>query len=204
MLMVNQLNGFGVGANVVVALTFTDHAVDASDAATYTFSSRAIGAAAGDRQVFVAVAGVNTGDVTSLTVAGISATKLVGQTFTGAATSNVEIWRADVPSGTTATIVVNTTTSGNRLGIGVYAATGALNTAFHSFTSGNNATNSGSINIPANGGCIGVAVTTSGGTSFTWTGLTEQYDENQESVSYQSGAMLAPGALGAHFLTRFF
>jgi len=110
----------GGGPKVVTYQTQTS----GTTSTNYTFSSQAIGTATSDRIVIVAVHLLNTGATgSSMTVGGISATRQV-RSQRGTGTS--EIWTAAVPTGTTATIVVNGSAASDRCGIIVWTATGLL------------------------------------------------------------------------------
>lgn len=182
----------GVPAAVPVTITFAGSASDVANATNYSFSSVAIGTASSDRIVIVGVvlSSASAGaprTTSSVTVGGISATKIVERVNTDR--ESVSIWAAQVPTGTTATIAVNTSGSEGRAGVITWAMTGkssvaAFATAFDSNTSSDpNAT----IDIPANGAAVAVA-TVGQNTSTTWTGLTERHDSSVESVSVQTGA----------------
>jgi hypothetical protein len=109
----------------------TDGSFSSSNAFTYTFSNRAIGAAAAGRIVAVcattnAISSTTYG-ISSITIGGIAATMAVRSS----GNKNAAIAYAMVATGTTATIVVNLTGSGTpgRCGIGVFRITGYTNPA---------------------------------------------------------------------------
>ncbi len=106
---------------------YRDTDLQSASLTTYTFTGKAIGPAAGDRYVFVGTfQGFATKTVSSMTIGGISASLVVSKS---AASGTAELWMANVPTGTTATIVV--TWSGGvdiACGIGVWSATGLSST----------------------------------------------------------------------------
>lgn len=88
--------------------TFTPPAIQTGIANPQSFAAVNIGTASSDRIVVVAVSPNNNGPVTAVTIAGNNATLAVQS---GAAdTQDASIWYLNVPTGTTATINVTTTT----------------------------------------------------------------------------------------------
>lgn len=178
-------------------VTFTASAVSISDLTAYTFSGVAIGTASADRKVVVAVgtaAGVAAADgVASITVGGISATLVVQTVPPLGDEAQVELWQADVPTGTTADIVVTWNGAHSRCGIGVWAVTGAGTGATDTVEDNSGtASETGTIDVPAGG--VLIAAVVHGGASVithTWTGPTERYDETIEGNDAHSGASLA-------------
>lgn len=176
-----------------IALTATD--LSTADLSTYTFTGKAIGAADAGRYVVV-VAGHSAGAqraLTSATIGGVSATTLL--TVNGAdGFSAVHIIIALVPTGTTATVVLNYNNGVLRVGIAVYRLIDLLNGTAYAAGSDTAATSgvvTTTLNVPAGGVAVGCAVT-GDGTAWTWSaGLTEdsdQFPESQIAVSSGSGA----------------
>lgn len=136
---------------------------------THTFSSVAIGTAHATRQVFVATYY----DVaTAVTVGGISASVVVS------ATGNfLRLWRAAVPTGTTASIAVTSSGTG-RLAIQVWAAYNLRSTTPHdtaAYSAGANATTHTTTINKADKGILIAAAGTAGNPGFlctSWTGAT--------------------------------
>ena len=180
----------GVAPDATVV--FTDSSVDGTDGTVFTFTTQSIGTAASNRKIVVSVSMAAAGagrSVSTLTVGGISATLLVADTSSGG-TEQTELWQADVPTGTTATIVV-TWTGGSvaRTGIGVWAVYNAASSASDTGNRDSGAAQDMTLNITIPAG--GVAISAAGsGTSatYTWTNLTEDFDETIESSTTQSGA----------------
>ena len=180
----------------VATVTFAGSSVSGSNLTTYAFSAHAIGAAAANRKVVVAAAtagGSGADGVSTVTVGGISAT-LVKATLTTDHTQ-VEIWQADVPTGTTADIVVTWNAGKGRCGIGVWAVYGAAGAASDTVSvTGTGALSTTALAIPANGVAIGgVVLSGTGLRTTTWAGLTENFDEEIEAATnlLQTGASLA-------------
>lgn len=182
MLAVNHLTGFGVVHEVTpaaVEITYRGAISDALSAATHTFTDFAIGPASAGRIVTFSFSDRAGGTVThdSATIGGISATKLLDAfNNAGGNTTRTTLWAAVVPTGTTATIVINMSAAGNRCGGGVWTMTGApsITPAFSGTSVANSPT--ASINVPANGGALGAAYDGLGGSNTTWSGITEDYD----------------------------
>ncbi len=130
MLKATNLVGFGASDRFgpPLSLTFEDDVGDGSNLTTYTFTSRAIGTADAERRVIVAVGGsAVTTQCDSVTVGGISATKVVERN--GGDSRTASIWIAKVPTGTTANIVVTFGDSAGSCHIYVYSVSGMLNAA---------------------------------------------------------------------------
>jgi hypothetical protein len=192
---VNQLIGFGAGGAVTPAsVTLTDNSVDSVNRTAYTFSSQSLGAAAANRKIIVVIfsAGVTGGrTLNSVTVAGSSASKLVG--ISSGEKIN-EIWVLDLASGTTGDVVVTYSASKGQCGIGVYRLlTGA--TAAHATASVVATGPSTTLDVPASGiAILGTGYDSGATTAVTLTGVTEVYDEEIESGIHQTGGLVAlPG-----------
>lgn len=157
-----------------------------TDASTYTFTSSDIGTAT-DRSAIVVAVHTAGNAPSSVTVGGTSATQIntVGSTVI------TSLWRVSGVSGTTATIVVNTSGTATRCLIGVYAlynlrSTTPIDNATTFALSGSSRTLT--LNTIVNGVIIGCASTSASPRSFNWTGATENYDTSIESANVNSGA----------------
>ena len=161
-------------------LTWQTSASDSSTQSTYTFTSQAIGTAATDRYVIVAinVGAASARTWSSGTIGGVTAALVSDGTHTatltnGASTAFIII--ALVPTGTTATIAYTLSGNGARSGIGVWSATGLVSaTANHVQTSTANP-GTDTLNVLAGGFAIGTAGNDNAGTT-TWTNMTKRYD----------------------------
>ncbi len=163
-------------------LNFITHLEDASGSASPTFTGASIGTASADRLVIVAV-GFHKGSgtwsanpITSVTIGGVTATQVGSQVlYSGTATGVVCFFALAVPSGTTATIVVNMAAVTLAGGIVIWNATG-LSSQTVSNTQNDNATPlTQSLVIPATGFGVGFAAGEST-TSWSWTNMTERSD----------------------------
>ena len=166
-------------------ISLTANATSGADATTYTFSGQSLGTAVSDRKILVGIAGgTSNRTVSSCTVGGVSATLVKRQQ--GAAQVTAELWIANVPTGTTGDVVVTWSGANDRMGIGVYRL---LSSAASSTMGSNALTPTGTIDCPANGVIVGcVCQQGSAPLTFTWTGITEKYDETCEGNTTQSGA----------------
>lgn len=175
------------GTGGPVSISFTDSSVDVAAATTYNFASQALGTAAGNRKIVVAICAGTSGQVSSVTIGGVSASHVVSVTGSEART---EFWVANVPTGATGTISVSLSASSGRCGIGVWAIYGA-GSAAHDTATSTASPGSVSLDVPAGGVAI-AACTAQNPVTTTWSGLTENYDENIESGDQShSGASLA-------------
>jgi len=170
-------------------VVYTDYSVDATNSTSYTFSSSAIGTASSNRKIVVGpVSNRAPGTTaTAVTVGGISATSVIGQTSNNGE-QRAELWEAEVPTGTTADIVVTWAATADSCGIGVWAVYDAAASA------SDTASDDGvptlleeNLTIPAGGVAISVACSGSSAT-YTWTNLTEKYDATVEGTVTFSGA----------------
>lgn len=160
---------------------------------TYTFSSQSLGDAAADRKIVIGVAGYKNPapSVSSMTVGGETAS-LVKALSGSSGEQRIELWQADVPTGTTGAIVVTWSGEIARCGIGVVRIVGAgtgpsaaSDTASNAAASGANA--SVSLDVPENGVAV-AAVMVGGNIRVSFSGLTEAYDENLE-IQGHAGAL---------------
>lgn len=172
-----------------VSLTFIGNHTDTSDASTYTFTGKSFGSAAGDRRVIVVVGSrVNTaGAVPTCTIGGVSATEVVraNNAGAGASTDITSIFIAHVPTGTTGDVVVGWNLTMLRCTIGIYRMTGAGDGVYENKTdiTLSSSTLSTTINVPGNGACLASAWGNATSSTFTWTGLTEDFENNPETTS---------------------
>ena len=197
MLSVTAMSGFG--ATVVIApvtLTFVASTLATANATAYTFSSHSISTAAAGRQIVVSANGNGTTgaarSLSSLVVAGVSAAEVATEVGSGAAAHSTAMWVATVPTGTSGDIVVTWNAAMQRCGIGVWAiydaAVGATDTVEN-----NDAPPAAALTIPAKGAAIGAAGGENSST-FTWTNLTENFDEAIEADKMHTGASTTSAA----------
>lgn len=154
------------------SITYTDIAVDTASATVHTYTGVSLGTASTRRTIFVGVSGGSS--TTGVTIAGVTATSVASV----AGFVNMSIWKADVPTGTTGTVVVAQSAADFRIFIGVAAAYHLRNstaTDTASVTSNTSNTLTVSVNTDARGVAFGMAHlnTLDPSPNATWTGLTE-------------------------------
>jgi hypothetical protein len=186
-------NSAATGGGTPFGITFISDATLSTVGTTYTFTSQAIGTADPTRLVVVGIGhGVSGRTVTSATIGGISATQATGAQPSGSG-SNTDIWYAAVPTGTTATIVINYSGSEDRTAIAVYSVIGtglAFSAANGTTISSGTPTSVSTTVITPSGGVVAVAITHVGAiTAITGSNLTSDISAGLPSGS--SGTLLA-------------
>lgn len=174
-----------------------------TDLTTYTFSNASIGTAASDRYVIVGFsASTGTAGITisSVTIAGITATLLSKAEYSATSASRVSgIYMAAVPTGTTATIVVTYSSTMARMALNVYRCIGLPTITPHSTASVTGASGT-AYTLDVSGSSAGFVIAQAAvqaSTSFTWTGLTEDSDSVIEAAITQSAASTNTSASGS-------
>lgn len=195
-LFVNELIGFGSGGDATPSVTFASSAVDPTNGSTYTFTSKAVNSAAGDKIVIGADGnGGTTGTVSSVKVhAPDIATDPTGTSLTSviAATSGestASLWQATMAAAiTTADVVVVFSNTKSSAGIAIFDVKNAAAAASDIGSStANPATDT--IDCPANGVVIAIAAHLAGAArTYLWTNLTERSDETEQADAAHSSA----------------
>lgn len=199
---------------MAVAISHTASFEYADDGdASHSQAGVAIGSAAADRLVFVFASGLTTAtgeDINTLTVGGVSATRVRRDqvTYNGAfagAFQSLEIWWAPVPTGTTAAVAFVHNANLTNAKFSIYAVTGANTTTpvsdHDGATRSDALTNalSVSVDVPENGGAIGLAAGALFDTAVTaaWTYLTENLDNDHDIGGVFIGFSTAAAITGA-------
>lgn len=160
---------------------------------TYMFTGASIGAAATGRLVIVAVSYVTVAAATATcTIGGNAATEIAGcarRTASGASVEvQVRLYALTVNTGTTANIVLTTSSNATIFNIAVWAAYDVISTtpvdASNAWANGISTLTLSLNNSP--GGVVCAYAVEPG--SVTWTGLTEDYDAIIGGTLWQSGA----------------
>ena len=172
------------------SISYQGTATNTSSLTTYSYTSQPLGIATDSRVVIVGLGTRGVGQLaSSVTVAGISATKVIAQTDPSVLNSS-EIWAAIVPAsaGATGTIVVNYSSAPPRNAIAVYAAYNLLSRGGATQTGSSSAASpSVSLSLPTHG--IGLAFLYGGAAvTVTWTGLTEDVDTQVASQNYSAAS----------------
>lgn len=177
----------GPGAEITVS--FEASAVQYANQSSYTFSGVAIGTAAADRTVVVAVMHGGGNTTPSVTIGGTGAA--IAANGSGSGTSEgVSIYYLDVAAGATANIVVNFSSTEYGCAIGVWAMYGADSAPHDSDTSLIGDPASASIDVPAGGAAFAAVCNRRIGNNntYSWTGLSEDFDLQSLSDSSDDGA----------------
>lgn len=172
-----------------VEATYRSSATDPSGSSPWTFSAMDIGTAASSRRVFTAVAAPSTADtdnpcISGVTIGGVSATLYGSRQHSSNVFHEVSFWYADVPTGTTADVVVTANAGHNRASMTVTNWTvdntklinsQPTDTALDNTTSGNPLTDT--LVVASGGFILAVACRQSSSGTWAWgTDLTEVYD----------------------------
>lgn len=177
--------GFKGAAPRTVSHSFLAGAQSTTSSTTQTFAGLSFGTASAGRYLLACVYSVGaTGhDQTAVTIGGVSATSVltVSSAF-GANTQRIEFWIANVPTGTSGSVVATTSNNAVRAAVQLYSLEGMVSStpSDTATNSGSGASLSGSLDMPAGGVIIAAAagVDTSLVGSVTWTGVTEDSDVN--------------------------
>lgn len=188
----NTDGGITAGTPVVYGGTFSQStcsyastANDGTNATTYTFTAAGIGTAASDRDVIVCIVSSGTGTtalaVSTVTIGGVSATRVgLGATEGTTDYKVLTFYRAAVPTGTTANIVVTMSREATFCRYVAYAAynlgaedTTLWDTSYYPTLTSNTLEN---MRNRAGGTVISAVFGTDGSATWTWTGLTETLD----------------------------
>jgi len=161
-----------------------------SDLTTYTFSSVSLGDIGQSRKIIVVVyaAAISSPrSVSSVSVAGTSASSVVANNSTGVECS---IWIADVPSGTTGNVVVTMTAQFSVCGISVYAARNLTNVTAIDTATDSGTDNVANLNLDATDSGFAVGgIYWSGSRTTSWSGIIENFDST--SIGDSTSASVA-------------
>lgn len=183
-------------ASAAGAISFVDSDTNTTSGTSLTYSAVSLGAEAADRYIIVSAAQRNAGvsrPISSATIGGVAAT-IIAQDESlnaGIAGNGLGLIIALVPTGATGDIVINYSGGSVLRGsIGVWSATGITSTATDTATDVASPFTQ-DLDISANGIGVGSCVTGVTSATFTWSGLTEDYDTVGVTTNTQSGASLA-------------
>lgn len=179
MLGVTQLVGFNSVGFELPDVSYISTDEDNTSTTTYNFTSKSFGAAAADRFIVVGVvARKNSPDasISSLTVGGVSSSQRATQVNSG---NLAELRIAPVPTGATGTISVTFAAAPIRIRVAWWRLTGLLE-AGAAATSPAGSTASpldlSLSSVPQFSAMIGIGGMLNGDASFSWSGLTEDFD----------------------------
>ena len=193
MLKINQLIGFGAGGEALV-FAYVTHLEDTSGLATVTFTAADLGAAAGDRDIIIAVGASKAATtwsadpITSVTIGGVTAVIAGSQVLTQTLTGGVAaIYRARVPTGATGDVVIALAATTAEVAIVIWRATGLNNVTPTATTNDNTSPLTQSLTIDTGGFAVGFLINNGSTQAASWTNLTERSDVAHGPGSY-SGA----------------
>lgn len=177
MILAERLRGVQLEKSKVEILNFSA-SLNESDLTTYTFSSVAIGEARSTRKIIVGIAAKASSSsrvISSIAVGGISGT-LIGYELNtaGGYLSGVYFYLFEVPSGTTADIVITWSGVMIRCAVGVWAVDSLNSTPYATKTAKNNPNLDISVNTKKSGFVTAVGYDNSTG-SISISGLTPDY-----------------------------
>lgn len=179
------------GAAPLPTITYLTTLIDTDNATTYPFAGVSFGAAAADRAIAVTIHGtslVSNREVSSVTIGGVSASRLVSQRIgVGIITSvnNAEIWIASVPAGTNGTVSVTFNFEMARCAVGVFRITGLLSLLAEGTAvgQGNNNSNNLSLTGVSKDAVVIACGTAYSSPTFGYTGVTKEYENSWSDSS---------------------
>lgn len=185
-----------VAAGAITITYVASPAVQTANLSIYTFSGAAIGTASAGRYVVVACAAGGDFTISGCTIAGNAATLVANSTANNDA--NTAMFILLVTTGTTADIVVDIAgaDANANMAIHVYTITGTSGTAHDTLQFvGTTGTPTGTIDVPAGGGGIGVVATRGNGTprTYTWAGLADKNADATTEANDTSSAASEDG-----------
>ena len=203
---IDPTSTFSVSSTAEAIVNVTS-AVATGPSASYTFSSLALGTESADRAIYMFVSGQdpegNNMFVSSLTVGGEDG-RLASIVDSGAEPHyGSELWRADVPSGTTADIIVTWDQPTSQCGIIVWAVSGD-HFLYDLKTDLTNSTSSVSFTgVPDNSVILAGKAGTGSSLTSTWSSaVTENVDQAIDGTGpYQTGASKAHSTGGSFTVT---
>lgn len=173
--------------------TYHANYVDGSNSSSYSFAGVAIGAAAADRYVVIALGGKSTSSLSSIssaTIGGVAMTVLHKAEGGSGETAYLLISNTPITTGTTATFAVTFNQSHSRAGIGSFTARSLVSTTPTDTGGTVGGDYSDTITI-SNGGVlfmVSFAGDNVGANNTAFTGIDEYFD-----VEVESGRSLAAG-----------
>ncbi len=160
---------------IPASIVFTDRAGSLASLTTYTFAGLAIGSVTATRRIVVSVQATTAAlAAISVTVGGISATEVTGCSgYQSGEGWTIRMFIAEVPTGTTASIVVTVTGGATGCRLGAWALYDLLSSVPTASAVDVTDPVSMAVNVDAGGVAVAFAVSRF---AMTWTGLTEDFD----------------------------
>ena len=165
---------------------------------TTTFSSMSIGTADAGRLVDAITFKRGAGDITGVTIGGVSATLLA--TASATLDQKTQHWVASVPTGTTADVVVTFDSGSPLCCLSVYALYGYSATPYATqITTGTANPQSVNIAVATDGAVIAGVMSPATGPSCSWTGVTEDVDLDTSTTDTFSSGSTGPDPADASY-----
>lgn len=187
------------GVSVVPVTNSAQDAVSSS----FTFSSLPIGDPSSGRFIAIAVVGRDQSSPTpalinSVTIGGIGASRVVGVVNNGGSPGNysrAEIWIANVPSGTTANVVVSYPAPQILSAVALYRVNGITSGTAYSTSTSIASPATLNLNVPTTWAAIGVSYNVDVG-GANWSGLNEylDYPIGTTATTWTSASQYSSGA----------
>lgn len=187
-----------VGTGKLLDLTYQDTDSDLTAQSTYTLSGMGIGTANTNRRVLVAIGIINipVRTVTGVTIGGVSATELAQVSNAGGVTT--AWYYADVPTGTTANVVITLDASASNCHAATYRLVGENSMTPTDTDTTNGSGSSQSTTVTKTGQGVALSANTlSSSANSTWSNLTEDIDNNvlsAASAALDGGGSLSPSS----------
>lgn len=195
----SSVGGGGGGKRV----EYQGGAHDSVNRTTYTFASQALGDEDGNRYIVVGITDYGVvGDVSSVTINGVSASEIVDDFPSGG--GYTQLWGALVTTGTTGDIVVTKSSTGVEMSIHTWALYGLTSTTAYDTSAGQTTgAYTATLDIPADGMVVMmVAEVQAGAGTWAWSGGTltdadEDYDAVTGGAQAGASADTLPSAVSA-------
>jgi hypothetical protein len=192
--------------------SYLQTATSGSATTSYSFASQNLGTAATDRYIIAAVTtfedGSGSGTITGVTIGGVTATQAAQAASSGTSPVTAALYIAAVPTGTTGTVVVTTSDACNRASISLYRATKLTSaTPASTLTDTSVSANALSGTLAVQDGFVIAVAASDGGSGLTctWTGVTENADDNYEfDSSLHAGSLQLTNTSAAYTVTATF
>lgn len=171
-IITHRLMMAAAGSSLPLTYSNTASSGSSSNVSTYTYTGLSIGTASASRNIIVITAG-NAGTVNSITVGGVSATRVVEKIGNGYLCA---MWQAKVPTGTTADVSITFSQSQSDNQVFLYAMY-SNNLTVESTASSTTASSTSvpfSATVPQNGVTIFAATNQGDNRIITWSGATSR------------------------------
>lgn len=193
-------NFYGTSAIVPIVMSNTANSSQGGSLKNpYTFSGMSFGTTNGGRKILVTITGEDasvggTQSISSVTIGGVTATRLVAIADTGFSNgANAAVYMANVPSGTSGTVVVTFTGNMWTCAISVYRVLNASFTPKDTDTDTGSTQMSDSINHAEGGATVSCCMFTGSnlsGSNISWGNITERYESQPGNVARRQGSAM--------------